>query len=112
MKNAQRSLWLVVVADADLQDRGRILREAIADAQLAPVTPDDRVLVLLPARNVETWAWCLLDHSVDETTDYKHEVQHTGMRLRELVAAQWPTIRSGEPGSLKAARREWERPFS
>lgn len=112
LKNAQRSLWLVVVADADLQDRARILREAIANAGLDPVSPDDRVLLLIPARNIETWAWCLLDHTVDETTDYKHEVEHTGIRLRDLVKAQWPTVRTDEPSSLTTARAEWKRAFT
>lgn len=112
MKNAQPSLWLVVVADADLQDRARILREAIANAGLAPVSFDDRVLLLIPARNIETWAWCLLDHTVDERADYKHAVEHAGVRLRELVETEWPTVRSGEPPSLTAARGEWKRPFS
>jgi hypothetical protein len=107
----QRDLWVLVVADADLQQRRRILEESIVKAGLEPISPSDRVVLLTPARNIETWAWCLLGNSVDETTDYKPNIIRSGAVLRIVAKQNWLPERSGEPASLHDGRAAWARLF-
>ncbi|MBL8914952.1 MAG: hypothetical protein JNM17_29875 [Archangium sp.] len=104
----QRNLWLVVVADADLKNRRAILEAEIAKAGLDPLSEQDRVVFLIPARNGETWGWCFLGNRVDEITDYKREVENSSSSMREL-ARTWRTLREGEPPSLLTGRVEWAR---
>lgn len=108
-KKNQGSLWGVVVVDGDVegfQRRRTHLLDALAGAAIAPLSTEDRVVVLVPTRNVETWAWCLLANQVDEETDYKQLVTTD---LRRLFAASWEPVRQGEPLSLSAGRAEWGR---
>lgn len=108
-KRNQRGLWGIVVIDGDVDGMARrreALCAALAEASLAPLGPGDRVLLLVPTRNVETWAWCLLGHEVDEETDFKPQVQQS---LRTIFAAHWLPARPKEPPSLVAGRLEWAR---
>ncbi len=109
-KRHQRSLWGVVVADGDtlgLQGRRSALMQALEAAGSAPLTAADRVVLLVPTRNVETWAWCLLGHAVDESTDYKAKLAEAA--LRSVFRACWSPPQPAEPPSLGAARMDWAR---
>jgi hypothetical protein len=66
---------LIVMIDADVgtvQHRLRQLDEALRDETIAPISVDERIMRLVPKRNVETWILCLNGHVVDEDTDYKN----------------------------------------
>ena len=38
---------------------------------MPPLGANDRVCLVVPRRNVETWIWYFDNHPVDEITDYK-----------------------------------------
>ncbi|MBW3542209.1 MAG: hypothetical protein KY476_18215 [Planctomycetes bacterium] len=68
--------WALVVAiDADkwsIADRVRQLSEALQDAGEEARTANERIALLIPRRNVETWIHYLLGHgAVDEISDYR-----------------------------------------
>ncbi len=81
--------------------------EELVKADLGPLTQSDRVLLLIPTRNGETWAWCLLGNEVDETTDFKGHLAQAN--LRKTFCDHWLPPRPSEPPSLIDARSEWAR---
>ncbi|MBM4781859.1 MAG: hypothetical protein GQE15_29625 [Archangiaceae bacterium] len=104
-KRNQRDLWGLVVLDGDVE--GMASRRASLVNSVDPVlTEEDRVVLLVPTRNVQTWAWCLLGNPVDEHQDYKSLVKE---RLRELFANAWEPARESEPPSLVQGRIDWSR---
>lgn len=106
----QKDLWIVVVADADLQQRRKILEDAILKAGLEPLSAADQVVLVTPARNIETWAWCLLGNLVDETTDYKPRVKKVAATtIRPIAQQRWLPVQPNEPESLLEGRAEWAR---
>ena len=67
---------LVVVIDADngdLDRRLQQLQEGLNQAGVAPRANDERIVHLIPRRNIETWILNLNGRSVDEDTDYRRE---------------------------------------
>jgi hypothetical protein len=102
---------LVVCVDQDrsAQDRARKLADACADRGVAIPAGDDRLLVLVPTRNIETWLY-LIEHgaAVDETSDYKPRCRDAKPgKLGRRLAADCPTLELTP--SLKNARRDWRR---
>lgn len=109
-KRNQQGLWGIVVADGDVvgfHGRRTALMSELLAAGLLPLTNADRVLLLLPTRNVETWAWCLLGHEVEETTDFKGKL--VDANLRKTFCDHWLPVQPTEPLSLAAGRAEWAR---
>lgn len=109
-KRNQRSLWGIVVADGDvvgMNARRLLLMKEVESAGLLPLTESDRVVLLVPTRNVETWGWCLLGNAVDETTDFKANVGEAN--LRATFCERWLPEQPAEPPSLVAGRSEWAR---
>ncbi len=67
---------LIVAIDADTGDRNRRLRQlehALSAAQLPPRTAEERIVHLIPKRNIETWILNLNGSVVDEETDFSRE---------------------------------------
>lgn len=80
---------LIVMTDADTQPvaaRRRTLEQALQQGAQAPRRDDERIVLLVPKRNVETWVAHLNGAAVDEATDYKprpaDEFRHAAERLR------------------------------
>jgi hypothetical protein len=64
---------LVVAIDADIGDlarRARQLEESLAAERLSPRTGEERIIHLIPKRNIETWILNLNGNPVDEETDF------------------------------------------
>lgn len=101
----QRGLWGIVVIDGDVDGFDKRRRQLLSLLD-PPFDASDRVLLFVPTRNVETWAWCLLGHPVDELQDFKHLVTEP---LRPLFSSFWERLQTNEPQSLVAARAEWNR---
>jgi hypothetical protein len=111
--NHQR-VALIVVIDADLDTvarRQRQLDETLGDL---PRRPDERIALVVPRRNIETWMTVLLDPStvdVDEGTDFSQRFRR---RTAEACASAGPLFaaflrrgpQSGDPPSLAAVRPE------
>lgn len=68
-----RAYFIVVMMDADrvsAKERLRQLDEICQDQGVEPRRPDERVAVLLPKRNIETWLAYLDGATVDEHSAY------------------------------------------
>jgi len=79
---------LVAVIDADtlsVKDRFSQLEKALADNGQPGRAEAERIGLLSPKRNVETWVFHLLGNAVDEETDYKKRVSPSD--LKQSVAA-------------------------
>jgi len=62
----------MIDADAHtVQDRMEQLSHALEDGQVQPISNGERIAVLVPKRNVESWILCLNAQVVNEATDYK-----------------------------------------
>jgi hypothetical protein len=110
--NHQR-IALIVVIDADLDTVAQRQRQLDETLDESPRQPAERIAVVVPRRNIETWLTVLLDPStaVDEGTDFKHRFRG---RSAEACASAGPRFaeflrREPQPGdlpSLTAVRPE------
>jgi hypothetical protein len=93
---------LVVIIDADtgeVEDRVRHLGEALAAADQGDRMANEKVVQLIPKRNIETWIVCLNGFDANETTDFK---------LRENIPAGIRDVESYiQPAALRLF--EWSR---
>jgi len=104
------SLALVVAVDADNDTVDEVhlaLARALEAAQQGPRGADERIVILVPKRNVETWVRFLDGHPVDESSDYTAEVRPGDCQPagRKLAA----TPRGQPPPSLAQAQQELHR---
>jgi hypothetical protein len=109
-KQHQRNLWGIVIVDGDLvgfQRRRESLLDRLKELSFPPLGSAERIVLLIPTRNVETWAWCLLGNAVNEVDDFKPKLK--GEELRRLFAERWRPPQSDEPLSLSTGRKEWSR---
>ena len=105
------SLALLAVIDADTQDVQRIhrrLEEQLQNANIGQRKTHERIAVLVPKRNIETWIVYLQGTSVNEKKDYKgchlaKNYKQAGIALAEQLG-QKP--KAGCPQSLRLARNE------
>ncbi len=77
IRKNRENVFLVVVSDADknnpnLSDRVKQWNEELHSRGLPVICKEDRILCLVPKRNIETWfAWIDGEEAIDETKDYK-----------------------------------------
>lgn len=108
--SVHRALIAMIDADATGQaGRLRQLESACNAAGVPPRRPDDKVAVLVPTRNIETWLRYLDGHDVDETSEYpKLQYQRDCQRhVNELVTMCGTGLRQPVPPSLQAACDEF-----
>jgi hypothetical protein len=73
---AQTSLVVAIDEDtADVAQRARQLGESLASEELSPRTSTERIVHLMPRRNIETWILNLNGHRVDEATDFSRDAE-------------------------------------
>jgi hypothetical protein len=105
----QAGLWGVVVIDGDTEGwsrrRARLLQGLEATGE-APLSSSDRILIMVPTRNIQTWGWVLLGNDADEQTDFAHRLL---VPLRDVFAERWEPASPHELPSLIAGRAEWSR---
>lgn len=105
------SLALLAVIDADTQDvqhLHRRLEEQLQNANVEKRKADERIAILVPKRNIETWIVYLQGIDVDEESDYKtHQLaenrKQAGITLAEQLGQE---PEAGCPQSLQIARDE------
>lgn len=104
---AQANEWLVVITDGDtvgLEERKRLLqREAESRGVKPPLPqPDERVILAVPCRNIESWFRWAEGDSVDETTDYKNHYRSGAKpsRLGKRAQDRCPENPDTFPGSI------------
>jgi hypothetical protein len=67
---------LIVVIDADSGDMNRRVSQfgnSLSSCQLLPRTAEEKIVHLIPKRNIETWILNLNGERVDEETDFRRE---------------------------------------
>lgn len=79
-RRADANVWLVVVIDGDTvgsETRRSQLAAAAHERGVEPaIGPDERVLFVVPCRNIETWFAWAEGESVGETEDYKNRYRN------------------------------------
>ena len=79
---------LLAVVDADtssIEERRKCLEKSLAESKQDGRGAAERIALLIPKRNVETWVFHLLGNEVNEKDDYKRHV--TSADLKEAVDA-------------------------
>ena len=77
-KAASQKVGLVVVIDADretTEHRHHRLSSELADADLPKRSEDERIVIWIPRRHIETWVAYLLSNTVTEDEDWKRRMQ-------------------------------------
>lgn len=88
IRRKDENTFLVVVTDADrsthrASDRIKQLNEELENRGFRAIEKNDRVLFVIPKKNIETWfAWVDEGETIDEVSDYKQ-------RYRNVKAAQY-----------------------
>lgn len=106
---------LIVMTDSDAmgaQERAETLRRKCLDEGVEWRRADEAVLLIIPARNIETWLAWLRGESVDETQTYRKYASESDCRdqARELVGmCRSGKLRQPAPSSLVTACEEWNR---
>ncbi len=106
---------LVVAIDADryrVASRLAGLDRALEEAGMEPRGAGERICVLVPRRNCETWIHFLACHAVDEDSDYKpiyaddlaKACAEAGARLHDWLRGRLQ--KDGVPDSLERFRAE------
>jgi hypothetical protein len=75
-RDSKAKTALVVVIDEDTgRGAGRVSQLAIAltESQQARRSSEERIVHLIPKRNIETWVLCLVGRGVNEEDDYSQE---------------------------------------
>lgn len=105
---------LIVILDGDnrgVQTRTTELDDACRMNNIDIRTPDERVLVLVPTWNIETWIAYLKGQTVDETTrDYPRlpRPRECQVSVEKLIAmCREKGLREPAPSSLRAACVEY-----
>jgi hypothetical protein len=70
---AQTTLVVAIDANGDANRRIRQLQRALEEGGAAPRSDHDRIVHLIPNRNIESWIRCLAGANADEDTDYSKE---------------------------------------
>ena len=108
------SVALLTIIDADTRTVEQIhdrLKERLQKADIEQRQADERITVLVPKRNIETWIVYLLGSTVNEETNYKEHRLAKGRRAPKRAGITLARQLGQEPGadcpqSLQAAWSE------
>jgi hypothetical protein len=105
---------LIAIIDADttaVSDRLRQLEQSLCENGQPKRGPEERIGLLSPKRNVETWVHFLCGNPADETTDFKTKVKHSDIPPAVAAFSEKCPQKCGEIPlpSLQAACRELDR---
>lgn len=111
-----RTVSLVTMIDADtrtVEERHQDLEEELHKHRMPRREPTERIAVLVPKRNIETWIHYLFGNAVDEATEYpklKHESECQPAVVRFVeICKPGASVPDDCPPSLQRAREEWQR---
>jgi hypothetical protein len=108
------SVSLIVITDADhltIPQRRKTLDDALDTGGQLPRQPTERIAILIPKRNIETWVAHLNGGAVDETVDYKPQTAPAFKSAAEALpqACSSTPAPVGRPPSLTDACSELQR---
>ena len=109
---------LVTMIDGDncgVSQRLKQLDESCSRSGVSPHTPEDKAIVIVPTRNIETWFTYLDGMEVNESDTYpklrrERECKRHVDALVEMCEIQ--TLRTPSPPSLYVACQEYHRVFN
>lgn len=118
-QSAKRETRLLVLIDGDsagVEDRTRRLDHACREKQIEGRRDGERILILVPTWNIETWLFWLDGREVDETRKDYPKLPKPGdcqSGVNELVTmCRSGTLRQPTPPSLVAACTEFNRRYA
>jgi hypothetical protein len=97
--SARRRAALIVEIDADTKTvyyRERQLESELNHARVANRKKSERIALLIPKRNIETWILCLTGEEVNETTDCKSTKDVDG-KIKQAAENFFEWSRDGYP---------------
>lgn len=111
---AQTALVIAIDADAgSVEDRSRQLADGLRESALAAREPAERIVHLVPKRNIETWILCLNGAVIDEVTDYHGRKVDDQIKVAAQTLFDWSRPQGTVPAhcipSLLAAITEVQR---
>ncbi len=110
-KNKSETRWLVVMIDADnktVDQRLDAFSEQLKADSISPRRPKDKICILVPKRNIETWAYYLLhEEMVSEDIDYKNEITNKDIvDAARILATDNQDVAKMCPDSLNRGLKE------
>ncbi|MDR3698370.1 MAG: hypothetical protein P4L56_01965 [Candidatus Sulfopaludibacter sp.] len=96
LRTSHTKACLIVSIDADTKttsERRQQLERALRDAEEPAREARERILNLVPKRNIETWILCLNSAADDETTDYRHDSRVDPKSIRSAAQALYAWTR-------------------
>lgn len=113
----ETALTVMIDADANtVESRWTQLDQALAKGGEKKISKHERIVRLVPKRNVETWILCLTsERELDEDSNYKRERREWHRLIPTAAEAlrEWSRARSGPPAycvsSLRIGIRELKR---
>jgi hypothetical protein len=117
-RSGAQDCQLVTIIDADVlptRHRFEQLDQSLQDTELGKRSPTERICILVPKRNIETWIYFLVTGPVDEETDYKRptkSAEECREAARKLVETYPLEVAPAEfPPSLQEGWGELKRTF-
>ena len=110
----QMTTGLVILIDADrmtVVQRLKSLEEALTASGVTPRSPEERIGIFIPKRNIETWIYYLMGNPVNEDDEYRH-LQNAGEckpYVEKLARNRRQPLPDGSPPSLQTACDELPR---
>ena len=111
----KEQFWLAVITDGDKFSPARRRVQLDKEAEvcgLAATRSEDKVIVFVPCRNIESWfQWLETGEKLDETKDYKEMFRNAKPTMygKQLSLKCGSVPRSGFPPSLQDACDQWVR---
>lgn len=107
-------LWLVVVTDGDRfspDQRRNQLEKEVEDQNLARPGTDEKVVVFVPCRNLESWFKWIETGKIDEATNYKNRFPNARptQYAKQLSNKCQVLTTDDSPPSLQDACEQWRR---
>jgi len=119
LRRGPPSAVLIIAMDGDgnsPDERIEAVSDTLANADMDGINPSERVAVVVPCRNIETWLEFARCADVDEDTDYKggRRAKWTGddFAMVGRTLAQSPSPKDKPPGALARASASLKEMFS
>lgn len=117
-KASHQNRALVLLVDADrfsVDERQKQLARKLEEQNQEKRSPQERIVIAVPKRTIETWISFLLGHEVDEAKSCKNRVKPGDDRLAAPCFAEWYRSPDARPAnalpSILRAFQELDRLF-
>lgn len=112
-KSARMNIGLIAIVDADtvsVQQRVQDFDKELDRRDLGRRRPDERICILIPKRNIETWIYALFGKKVNETDSYPKLDREAACQPAVNTLAQY--VKGGCPNTVIQSLRRGCRELS